>query len=79
MRFLLSQKKIHIDIDPSSINKNVEVDLAIVGDVRFVLERIILTIKTKYPNLVDSNKQGLSLWWKQIETWRKKKFAWFFK
>ena len=70
--FSPNSKKIHIDIDPSSINKNVEVDLAIVGDVRFVLERIILTIKTKYPNLVDSNKQGLSLWWKQIETWRKK-------
>jgi acetolactate synthase-1/2/3 large subunit len=70
--FSPNSKKIHIDIDPSSINKNVEVDLAIVGDVKSVLERIILKIKKECPNLVDSNKQSISLWWKQIETWRKK-------
>jgi acetolactate synthase I/II/III large subunit len=70
--FSPNSKKVHIDIDPSSINKNVEVDLAIVGDVKLVLEKIIFTIKKKYPNLVDSNKQNISLWWKQIENWRKK-------
>ena len=70
--FSPKSKKIHIDIDPSSINKNVNVDLAIVGDVKFVLKKLILSIKEKYPNFVDSNKQGISLWWKQIEMWRKK-------
>jgi len=70
--FSPNSKKIHIDIDPSSINKNVEVDLAIVGDVKLVLDRMILTIKKRYPNFIDSNKQSTSLWWKQIEIWRKK-------
>ena len=65
-------KKIHIDIDPSSINKNVKVDLAIVGDVKFVLEEVVSTIKRKEPNFANSNKQNISAWWSQIETWRKK-------
>ena len=70
--FSPNSKKVHIDIDPSSINKNVEVDLAIVGDVKLVLEKIIFTIKKKYQNLGSSNKQNISLWWKQIENWKKK-------
>ncbi len=70
--FSPKSKKIHIDIDPSSINKNIKVDLAIVGDVKLVLEKLILSLKEKYPNFIDSNKQGISSWWKQIEMWRKK-------
>jgi len=70
--FSPKSKKIHIDIDPSSINKNVNVDLPIVGDVKFVLEKLILLLKKKYPNFKDSNKQAISSWWKQIEIWRKK-------
>jgi len=70
--FSPKSKKIHIDIDPSSINKNVNVDLAIVGDVKFVLKKLISSLKEKYPNFVDSNKQGISSWWKKIELWRKK-------
>jgi acetolactate synthase I/II/III large subunit len=70
--FSPNSKKIHIDIDPSSINKNVSVDLAIVGDVKFVLEKLISAVREKYPNFVDSNKQGISSWWKQIEKWRMK-------
>jgi len=65
-------KKIHIDIDPSSINKNVPVDLAIVGDVKFVLEKIVSTIKRKDPNFANSNKQNVAAWWSQIEKWRRK-------
>ena len=70
--FSPKSKKIHIDIDPSSINKNVNVDLAIIGDVKFVLEKLILSIKEKYPNFADSNKEEIYSWWKQIEVWRKK-------
>ena len=70
--FSPKSKKIHIDIDPSSINKNVNVDLAIVGDVKFVLKKIISSIKKKYPNFIDSKKSGVSSWWNQIEIWRKK-------
>ena len=39
--FSPKSKKIHIDIDPSSINKNVKVDIALVGDVKFVLEKLV--------------------------------------
>ena len=70
--FSPKSKKIHIDIDPSSINKNVNVNLPIVGDVKFVLEKLILLLKKKYPNFKDFNKQAISSWWKQIEIWRKK-------
>jgi len=70
--FSPKSKKIHIDIDPSSINKNVKVDLAIVGDVQLVLERVVSIFKEKYSNFANSNKQNISTWWNQIENWRKK-------
>ena len=70
--FSPKSKKIHIDIDPSSINKNVNVDLALVGDVKFILEKIITSIKKQDANFSNSNKQKISSWWTQIEKWRKK-------
>ena len=65
-------KKIHIDIDPSSINKNVKVDLAVVGDVKQVLKLLIKTFKKKNPDFEKSNKQKISKWWSQIQKWRTK-------
>ena len=62
--------KIHIDIDPSSINKNVHVDLPIVGDVAYVLEEMLRAWKAKAPQL---DKAAHKSWWKQIGTWRNKK------
>jgi acetolactate synthase-1/2/3 large subunit len=70
--FSPKSKKIHIDIDPSSINKNVKVELALVGDVKFILEKFISGIRQKYPNFGNSNKQKISAWWSQIDNWRKK-------
>ena len=70
--FSPQSKKIHIDIDPSSINKNISVDLALVGDVKIVLEKLILVFNKKYPNFAKSNKQRIAVWWNQIEKWRKK-------
>jgi len=70
--FSPKSKKIHIDIDPSSINKNVKVDLALVGDVKFVLEKLVSVFKQKHPNFENSNKQKIAAWWSQIENWRKK-------
>jgi len=70
--FSPKSKKIHIDIDPSSINKNVKVDLALVGDVKFVLEKLVSVFKQKHPNFENSNKQKIAKWWSQIEDWRKK-------
>ena len=73
--FSPKSKKIHIDIDPSSINKNISVDLALVGDVQIVLEELISVFKKKNPNFVKSNKQKIAGWWNQIEKWRKEKFS----
>ena len=71
--FSPKSKKVHIDIDPSSINKNVKVDLPIVGDVQSVISSIVKTIKKTKPNFVKSNKQQISKWWEQIGKWREKK------
>jgi len=70
--FSPKSKKIHIDIDPSSINKNIKVDIALVGDVKIVLEKLISVFEKKNPDFTNSNKQKISSWWGQIETWRKK-------
>ena len=71
--FSPKSKKVHIDIDPSSINKNVKVDLPIVGDVKQVISSIIKNIKKTKPNFANSNKQNISKWWLQIDKWRQKK------
>ena len=71
--FSPNSKKVHIDIDPSSINKNVKVHLPIVGDVQNVIFALIKTIKKTKPNFVKSNKHQISKWWEQIEKWRQKK------
>ena len=70
--FSPNSKKVHIDIDPSSINKIIKVDLALVGDVKDVLEGINTTIKKKNIDLKKSNKQQISAWWEQIQKWRTK-------
>ncbi len=70
--FSPKSKKIHIDIDPSSINKIIKVDLAIVGDVNEVLKAVIKKINTKQNGLKTSNKQNISKWWEQIQKWRTK-------
>jgi acetolactate synthase-1/2/3 large subunit len=65
--FAPNSKKIHIDIDPSSINKNVRVDVPIVGDVGHVLEDMLKVWKAKQ---VQPDPKALASWWKQIEEWR---------
>jgi len=70
--FSPKSKKIHIDIDPSSINKNVKVDIALVGDVKIVLEKLVSVVKQKHPDFENSNKQKIAAWCGQIENWRKK-------
>jgi acetolactate synthase-1/2/3 large subunit len=72
-KFSPGSKKIHIDIDPSSINKIIKVDHSIVGDVENVLNKLITVFKIKYPNFKNSNKENISKWWKQINKWKEKK------
>ena len=71
--FSPNSKKIHIDIDPSSINKIVKVDVAIVGDCLSVLSDMLTTLKSKHSDFCNSNKENISGWWKQINKWRDKK------
>ncbi|SME91329.1 acetolactate synthase, large subunit [Tistlia consotensis] len=59
--------KIHIDIDPSSINKNVMVDLPVIGDVGTTLEAINRLWRKRSLSL---DKKALEGWWQQIEQWR---------
>jgi acetolactate synthase-1/2/3 large subunit len=61
--------KIHIDIDPSSINKNIQVDIPIIGDVAHVLEDMIRVWKARQPEL---DEMALKAWWDEITTWRKR-------
>jgi acetolactate synthase-1/2/3 large subunit len=63
--FAPNSKKIHIDIDRSSINKTVEVDLPIVADVGNALNDMITAWKTHGHKAAD-----LSEWWARIEGWR---------
>ena len=71
--FSPKSKKIHIDIDPSSIGKNVKVDLAITSDVTELLQAVIKRFKEKNKNFISSNKQKIAKWWSQIDKWREKK------
>ncbi len=70
--FSPKSKKVHIDIDPSSINKIIKVDLSIVGDVNEVLRSTIKKINKKQNGIKVSNKQKISKWWEQIQKWRTK-------
>jgi acetolactate synthase I/II/III large subunit len=68
--FSPGSKKIHVDIDPSSINKNVKVDLAIIGDCGHVLEDMVRLWRSTARH---ADKQALNAWWKQINKWRARK------
>ena len=68
--FSPGSKKIQIDIDRSSINKNVKVDLPIVGDCAHVLEAMVRVWRSE---AMHAEKQQLGDWWRQIDEWRAKK------
>ena len=68
--FSPGSKKIHVDIDPSSINKNVRVDVPIIGDCGHVLEDMIRIWRS---TAVQPDKKALAGWWKQIDQWRARK------
>jgi acetolactate synthase-1/2/3 large subunit len=71
--FSPKSKKIHVDIDPSSVGKNIKVDLALISDVGKLLKILIKKFKEKNKNFIESNKQKTSKWWVQIDKWREKK------
>lgn len=62
--------KIHIDMDPSSINKNIKVDIPIIGDVGEVLAAMLHIWKEEGRK---ANAAALKKWWQQIDRWRARK------
>ena len=68
--FSPGSRNVYIDIDPSSINKNVKVDVPIIGDCAAVLLEI-LTLWRERKKQLDPN--ALSTWWTQIDLWRGRK------
>jgi acetolactate synthase-1/2/3 large subunit len=66
-KFCPGARIIHVDIDPSSISKNVKVDVPIVGSVPHVLRAMLETLRE---NDLKPNGQALAQWWKQIDEWR---------
>lgn len=67
--FCPDAKIIHLDIDPSSISKNVRVDIPIVGDTKKVLQDMNKEIKSHKKKM---DAAALKTWWKQIDKWRDK-------
>ncbi|MFM8333029.1 MAG: thiamine pyrophosphate-dependent enzyme, partial [Candidatus Methylumidiphilus sp.] len=61
-------KVIHIDVDPSSISKNVHVDIPVVGEVRPILEDMIEQIKASD---IKPDATALAQWWHTIDAWRR--------
>jgi len=68
--FSPGSKKIHLDIDPSQINKNIRVDLPIIADAGRAIEAMVKEWKFRE---YKPNKAALGEWWAQIERWRAKR------
>ena len=66
-KFSPNSKKIHIDIDPSSINKNVYVDISLIGDAAKILKKINKTLIAKKMNKINISD---NIWWKKIQKWK---------
>jgi acetolactate synthase-1/2/3 large subunit len=68
--FSPGSRKIHVDIDPSSINKNVKVDISIVGDCSNVLSDMLREWRA---SAIEPDQAALKAWWMQIDQWRARK------
>ena len=67
-KFCPTARIVHVDIDPSSISKNVKVDIPIVGSVPNVLRAMINVIRDEK---LKPDAEALTQWWRQIDEWRK--------
>jgi acetolactate synthase-1/2/3 large subunit len=65
--FSVRSRKIHIDIDPTTIRKNVHVDIPIVGDVRNCLQKILKLLEGEKD--LERYHERIGPWWRQIEEW----------
>ena len=69
-QFCPKAKIIHIDIDPSSISKIIEVDHSLIGDTKRILKKLLM-YTSNFNKEID--KDALDKWWKKIKSWQKKK------
>ena len=69
-QFSPGSKKIHVDIDPSSINKNVKVDLGVVGDCAHVIGALLERWRARGCR---TDRAALKRWWAEIAKWRARK------
>jgi acetolactate synthase-1/2/3 large subunit len=66
-------KIIHVDIDPASISKNIDIDVPIVGDAKNVLKKMIQIIKSEVPKSeIKKFRERIEPWWMKIREWQKK-------
>jgi len=75
-QFCPQARIVHIDVDPSSISKNVRVDVPVVGQVRSVLRDLLKVLNDRKTK---PKKEALTRWWERIEGWRSLKclsYAW---
>lgn len=66
-KFAPHARIVHIDIDPSSIGKNVKVEIPIVGDAKTVIKELIVAVEK---STIKLNEKALATWWRQIDKWR---------
>ncbi|MFT6497356.1 MAG: acetolactate synthase-1/2/3 large subunit, partial [Alphaproteobacteria bacterium] len=65
--FSPNSQKIHIDIDPTSINKNIKVEVPIIGDCGKTLKKLLDLL----PDNIEKIQKPFTDWWDEIESWRK--------
>ena len=68
-KFSLKSKKIHIDIDPASLSKIIEIDVPIVGSAKTCLNQLLNELERRSP---DYDTAKINPWWNQINDWRDK-------
>ncbi len=66
-----AEKIVHIDIDPSSISKNIKVDVPIVGDIKEVLQVMLGKVKTR--EQLAPRQKIWGEWWQHIMAWKQEK------
>lgn len=72
--FAPNAKILHVDIDPSVIDKNIKADIPIIGDVKEVMSGFNAELKRRAK---DINPELISAWWQQINTWRGLDSLWY--
>ena len=65
--FSPKSKKVHVDIDPSSINKVIKTDVPVLGDVGHALEDVLRLWKARGRKV---NREALAAWWRRIDDWK---------